>query len=298
MDLSWLEDFAALAKTGNFSRAAEKRHITQPAFSRRIQSLEEWLGTKLFARERQKAVLTRAGAELLPEAEVMIRTMHRLRRIASESAAQKTAVLHFAATHSLSLGFFPVWIKQYAHCADRYAINLVSDTMAACEDALLQGRVQFLLCHEPSSAPQRFVAKGFPSLAVGTDTLSPYSAPRSSGNPLWTLAEPSCPQAPWLQYSQESAFSRMMAGHGKIAEYMSTCPASFTARLATVLLSVACDGKGITWLPASLAAPAVAEGRLVKAGDAAWDIPMDIRLFRSGDDHSEGTRGLWDAIAV
>ena len=37
MNLSWLEDFQALAESGNFSRAAEQRHMTQPAFGRRIQ---------------------------------------------------------------------------------------------------------------------------------------------------------------------------------------------------------------------------------------------------------------------
>jgi DNA-binding transcriptional LysR family regulator len=44
MNLSWLHDFLALAETGNFSRAADARHMTQPAFSRRIRALEDWLG--------------------------------------------------------------------------------------------------------------------------------------------------------------------------------------------------------------------------------------------------------------
>ena len=61
MNLFWLEDFLALAATGNFSRAAEERHMTQPAFSRRIRALEEWLGTELFDRSSQPARLTEAG---------------------------------------------------------------------------------------------------------------------------------------------------------------------------------------------------------------------------------------------
>ena len=42
MNLSWIDDFMALAATGNFSRAADERHMTQPAFSRRIRALEEF----------------------------------------------------------------------------------------------------------------------------------------------------------------------------------------------------------------------------------------------------------------
>ncbi|RZA16369.1 MAG: LysR family transcriptional regulator, partial [Proteobacteria bacterium] len=40
MELVWLEDLSALAEYGSFVRAAEARHITQPAFSRRVRSLE------------------------------------------------------------------------------------------------------------------------------------------------------------------------------------------------------------------------------------------------------------------
>ena len=48
MEFIWLEDFLALVDSGNFSRAAELRHVTQPAFSRRIRALEDWVGVDLF----------------------------------------------------------------------------------------------------------------------------------------------------------------------------------------------------------------------------------------------------------
>ena len=44
METKWLEDFVSLAETRSFSRSAQLRHVTQPAFSRRIQSLEAWAG--------------------------------------------------------------------------------------------------------------------------------------------------------------------------------------------------------------------------------------------------------------
>ena len=51
MDLDWVRDFLALAEHRTFSRAAEARNVTQPAFSRRIRALEEWVGTPLFLRD-------------------------------------------------------------------------------------------------------------------------------------------------------------------------------------------------------------------------------------------------------
>ena len=51
MQLKWLEDFVALAQERSFTRAAELRHVTHPAFGRRIRALESWVGTPLIERE-------------------------------------------------------------------------------------------------------------------------------------------------------------------------------------------------------------------------------------------------------
>ena len=52
LETKWLEDFVALAATRSFSQAAQKRFVTQPAFSRRIRSLEDMLGLTLVNRAR------------------------------------------------------------------------------------------------------------------------------------------------------------------------------------------------------------------------------------------------------
>src|SRR6267154_2473908 len=61
MEMKWLEDFLSLVDTRNFTRSAELRFTTQPAFSRRIKSLEEWVGTTLLNRSSQPISLTSAG---------------------------------------------------------------------------------------------------------------------------------------------------------------------------------------------------------------------------------------------
>lgn len=61
MDIKWMQDFLSLARTHSFSRAAEERHITQPALSRRIRALEEWVGVELVDRSTQPLRLTAAG---------------------------------------------------------------------------------------------------------------------------------------------------------------------------------------------------------------------------------------------
>ena len=74
MELSWLEDFLTLSVTGNFSRAAETRHVSQPAFSRRIRNLEYWVGTPLVDRSVFPIALTPAGESFRKTAEETIRS--------------------------------------------------------------------------------------------------------------------------------------------------------------------------------------------------------------------------------
>ncbi len=65
MDHKWLEDFIALARERSFSRAAEELHLTQPAVSTQIKTLESHVELELFEQLGKKVYLTQGGTELL-----------------------------------------------------------------------------------------------------------------------------------------------------------------------------------------------------------------------------------------
>ena len=69
MYTKWLEDFVSLAKTRSFSRSAQLRHLTQPAFSRRLRSLQAWAGVALVDRSSYPTRLTAAGTQLHAQAQ-------------------------------------------------------------------------------------------------------------------------------------------------------------------------------------------------------------------------------------
>src|SRR5690349_3817802 len=107
MDIGLLRDFVALAELGNFSRAAEARNVTQPAFSRRIRTLEGWVGVDLFHRGAQGVSLTDAGNEFRRGADELIRRIEQLREETREAGGKNVTALRFASTHALSFSFFP-----------------------------------------------------------------------------------------------------------------------------------------------------------------------------------------------
>jgi DNA-binding transcriptional LysR family regulator len=82
--LDKLRCFTAVAEDLHFSRAADRLHLTQPALSSQIRSLEARLGLMLFDRTTRQVALTPAGAALLPAARRLVEDGQRLAVLASE----------------------------------------------------------------------------------------------------------------------------------------------------------------------------------------------------------------------
>lgn len=296
MDLTWLEDFLVLAEQKNFSRAAEARNVSQPAFSRRIRALEDWAGTPLFVRGAQGASLTRAGLHFRPLAEDLMRNLHRARRETRSAGERETGSLSIAATHALSFTFFPGWIRRHMRVETLGTLNLISDSMEACEQIMLGGEVHFLLCHSHADVPTRFDDSRFESICAGNDLLVPVCAPDPDGRPLWPLPGTSDTPARLLAYSSASGLGRILAAHPITSTETFRLETVFTSHLAATLMTMAREGHGIAWLPLGLAEEDVTRKRLVRAGPDSFDIPVEIRLFRSPDCRNHAADALWERI--
>jgi len=293
MELNWFEDYLALAETLNFSRAAELRHVTQPAFSRRIRALEGWVGADLFVRTTHGVSLTPAGEHFHDQAEVLTRALHQLRRDTIEVADRRIRPLSIAATHALSFTFFPQWVRRNDSILALGNLNLISDSMQACEQMMLRGDVQFLLCHHHKDASSRIDARQFRSIVVGADTLVPLSAPDANGDARWRLGgdEP----ANYLAYSAQSGLGRIVDARWG-ADRPFALETIFTSHLAATLHSMARAGDGVAWLPRTLAEDDIAAGRLVEAGGPEDRIPIEIRLFRPAARQSKAVEEIWSAF--
>jgi DNA-binding transcriptional LysR family regulator len=282
MNLTWLEDFLALAATGNFSRAAEERHMTQPAFSRRIRALEEWLGVELFDRSSQPARLTAAGEWLRPQAQELLARVARVPAEARAVAEANASTLRLAATHALSFTFVPGWLQALERHTAGGPIRLVSDVMQRCEALLLQRQVQFVIAHAQAGGGGELAAAGVPSITIGADVLLP-------------LRSAHAPDGALLGFSDESGLGRIVrqALGPELAER--GLQPVFTAHLASVLKSMALEGRGLAWLPESLVRDELAAARLQPAGPAHWRIPLEVRLYRDPAPFGPYAEAFWSA---
>ena len=109
MDIEWLEDFLVLSDLSSFTRAAQTRNVTQSAFSRRIRSLEEWIGIPLVDRDTVPPRLTMAGHLFRDAAREMVRQLQDA-RIALGHRSQAFSGIKFFVSHALAQHFLPNWI--------------------------------------------------------------------------------------------------------------------------------------------------------------------------------------------
>lgn len=298
MNISWLEDFLTLAITKNFSRAADLRHMTQPAFGRRIRALEEWLGTSLFDRGTQPITLTETGEWFRKVAQDLLAQVARLPTEARAIEESWSTTLQFAATHTLSFTFMPNWLRSLEPRVSVGAIQCVSDMLQRCEGLMLQGKVQFVLCHTHPQVKGQLEAADYPSIQLGNDTLMLVSSADAQGHPKHHLTpanEQSC-AIQLLDYSAESGIGRIV--HQTLRPDLDrlSIQTVFTAHLASVLRPMVLSGRGIAWLPQSLIANDLDAGRLVLAGSEQWQIPLQVRLYRDRSKLGRTAELFWEAI--
>lgn len=103
MEAKWLEDFVSLAQSGSFSRSALARHVTQPAFSRRIQSLEAWVGVALIDRTSYPTRLTQAGKVFYEQALSLLGQLNTSRALLRGQDQVSAETIELAVPHTLSL---------------------------------------------------------------------------------------------------------------------------------------------------------------------------------------------------
>lgn len=101
--LQSLKAFAAVAETGGFTRAADALGLTQTAVSHQIAHLEEWLGGRVFVRDRRAVYLTPLGERLLPEISQSLTALHRV----------LTSARHTGTTGSLRISTTPEFGTQW-----------------------------------------------------------------------------------------------------------------------------------------------------------------------------------------
>ncbi len=290
LETKWLEDFVALASTRSFSASARQRHVTQPAFSRRIRSLEQAVGVTLVDRSTTPVDLTPEGQLFLVTARNIVEQLNEslghLRGLAMANEA-----LDIVAAHSLALSFYPQWISRLQQGLGELPTRLVAMNVGDAIHVLREGNCDLMLAYYDPYASMQLDAEVFPSFSIGQVKMLPVCLPDAQGRPRLPLEGQE--SIPYLAYTQGAFLGRSVRMLLKNDPLRMRLRTVYETAMAEGLKGMVMQGMGMAWIPDFCIRQELKEGRLVRAGGEQWELPLEIRLYRCSLVHKPGVEKLW-----
>ena len=299
METKWLEDFVSLAETRSFSRSAQLRHVTQPAFSRRIQSLEAWAGVDLVDRSSYPTRLTEAGQTLYAQAIEILHTLQTTRALLRQHTAVAKDTIEFAVPHTLAFTFVPAWLSRLRAELGPIKTRLVALNVHDAVMRLTEGGCDLLLAYHHASQPIELDAARYEMLPLGREVLAPFSRPGPDGRPLMRLPGAARAPVPYLAYAPGAYLGRVVDWVLRQSAEPTYLDRVYETDMAESLKAMAIEGHGVAFLPTSAVQPALADGRLVPAAPrgGTWQGELDIRLYRArGGRPKAAAQRFWEDV--
>ena len=217
--------------------------------------------------------------------------------------SHEPGLIRFAALHTLTVTFFPRWLKALETADGAFNTSLIADRggIEANLDALVGDEADFFLTYAHPEVPFHLDRGQFSSLTVAKDRLIPLVAPdvMIAGNlqPGRNLLDRAVSQPrlaiPYLSYGFNSFFgvalSRLLLRRPPFRRRT-----MHENTISAGLMNMAITGAGLCWLPESLARDEMEAGRLVPASvDDGWNLDLEIRLYRHTASRNRKVEDLW-----
>ncbi|MEQ5870920.1 LysR family transcriptional regulator [Sagittula sp. NFXS13] len=298
MEFNWLRDFIALTATQSFSRAAEERHVSQPAFSRRIRALEAAIGATLINRETLPLSLTPAGEIFHDQAVAMLGRLEETIERCQAAEVEDENLIRLAASQSLYTTYHSRHIQPHADTGalsvDLGAVDWPAEKFAA---SLVSGSVDLVMVywHPALQFLRPLDQGGFEHITLAKDRFSPVSKPDETGQPQFRLPGEKA-RAPLISYGSASVLRPIVDDILQRHEGTANTLLVSQNALSSSVKALISEGFGLGWLPRRFCAAELEAGALVPAGDARFEADMEIRIYRRRDNHKPKLDHVWNAL--
>lgn len=296
MELNWLEDFAELAAARNFSTAASARHVTQPAFSRRIKALENWVGAELIDRSSYPVTLTEAGETFLETSRELTRSIYRLRDECRQQAQTATETVHISALHTIALANFPELLRDMESRTGAFNTRMDATEFYDCIESLSLGRCDMAMAYVHPLGPPVLQTGQFVSKKIANDPFVLITSCNDKGKPLFSLEDQGV-SLPLISYSADTFL-------GKVQTDLTTRLQARGIRFHTVFENTMSEaikrmvltGKGLGFLPRAAAEREIRSGDIVVLDPFETQVELEIRVFRKVGAGSKEMERFWDQM--
>lgn len=300
MEITWLEDLIELDAARNFSVAATARNITQPAFSRRIKALENWVGTQLVDRSTYPVKLTPAGEVVLENARRMSQDMYRLRDECRDLYQAGADTLSISALHSIALSIYPTYAQKLQDAIGLFTTRMNATDYYDCIESLTLERSELAICYSHILGPQYLNSDQFETRTLMQDPLVLVASPKVAERVGQALGrEHTAGEAlPLVSYSPGCFLGKMQEVltkhyHAKNIVFHTVFESSMSETLKRMILA----GQGVGWLPQSVIEEELKQNKLqaLPEGDAV--LELDVVLVRKPATGSPLMQKIWEVSA-
>ncbi|MCA3149387.1 MAG: LysR family transcriptional regulator [Burkholderiales bacterium] len=280
MQLKWLEDFIALAETQSFSKAAVLRHVTHPAFGRRISSLELWCGVALIDRTGYPVELTEAGSVFLDVARDTLRNLQEFKEQAVDNRRDGGhQVLKIATGRTLASTLLPRCLVQARKILPAAEIRISTGSLHDGILALSEGHIDMLVSYFHPRLLVNLNTAEVEYQVVATESLVAVSAVQD-GQAVHRLPGSKTHPVPHIRFHTTLAMAKIENEAQKKRGRPCHLMTEIEIDSPEAALDLCLAGLGVAWLPLQLARPALDSGQLIKADPDTPDLPFEIRAYR------------------
>ncbi|WLS00824.1 LysR family transcriptional regulator [Shinella sumterensis] len=296
MRLEWLEDLLAVAETGSFHEAAERRFLTQSAFSRRIQNIEDHIGIELFDRTRKPVQLRPTMADKHDQIQRLAMELRQLvvdLRLDARVASNRIVL---ASQHSLTTTLTPYLVKRMRQQNEAIHARLRSANLDECFGLLLSRQADIAIVYRVPGEEHPVSAGYVESTIVGADRLIPVFD--ASAVPEMD-AQMARDEIAYVAYPVDVFLGRVMGRliMPRLSGAIRLIPVAETA-LTLAALEMATAGIGVAWVPESLAKDRIASGLVTDLSDVLHSAPLDIMAVRLSGMSGPVINAVWSEISA
>lgn len=294
MKLTWIEDFLTLIEADTFSRAAKIRNVTQPAFSRRIQMFEEWVGVKLVDRRSHRLKLTETAVHFEPALRRLVSESYELRsRMRAHASGARR--IRLTTQHTLVVSHLPRLLRFLKErCSAAFSVR--TGNLEDCVNELVNGEAELLMCFEGEGEPhERHIAGEIVRIPIGTEELVPVVAADAAGAPVVDPEQSQCIQL--LSYPEKSFLGRVVRDYCmpdlvRTHTVETVCESAFSMALKEMALA----GLGVAWLPGRLIERELQDGSLLSLQQTLNTPVLTICVYTMAGEQDEVLNGIWEAL--
>lgn len=176
IEIRHLRYFLAVAQTQNFTRAAERLHISQPSISQQITQLEQALRTQLFRRIGKRVQLTEAGIAFRQSAEIVLRKLEDACRSVHDITGLVTGRVDLGVIPALHVGWVPPVLEHMSRDYPGVTVGVQELASSRIETELEAGRLDLgfglMTQNSPHIRYEWLVSEPFSLIASNTNKFA------------------------------------------------------------------------------------------------------------------------------